>query len=418
MYRNDSISFLINGHYSPQIWLSRGVKQGIGYNLKTKNIAETNYNKFILGCNLSPLLFSLFIGNLGHELNSTGLGIDLCTGTNISAIFFADDIVVIGKDSDALDILMRTARKFFAHHHLSISDTKSKVMSFDSSTGKTIFDGSSLPPLTLDQVVSFKYLGVPLGCSPYSLFKHFNEQVRKRAHFYLARVLSLVKSGPDRSELAYSLWTQVALPSILYGAEAVPLNDTTIKEVEKCQAKIGKFILQIPPSSANVCANIDAGLKPVWAVVAERVLIFAQKIMTSQSSFWPKLAMNETMSLGLKSPYFRYLLKWKHVTDSFDLHPAQIRKSVHRAAVIDTVSKQKLVSSSTFAMSFPGSSPTSRWFRPAPWVSDSSLSQIISCFRSCNSGIGNRGPAKNGVQYKLCPLCLKIGVRALNNEVK
>ena len=124
---------------------------------------------------------------------------------------------------------MNVTREFFTDHHLIISDTKSKVMSFDASTGKTIFNGTSLPPLSLDQVVSFKYLGIPLGCSPYSLFKHFGDQVRKRAQFYLARVLSLVKSGPDRSELAHCLWTQVALPSILYGAEAVPLNDSTIK---------------------------------------------------------------------------------------------------------------------------------------------------------------------------------------------
>ena len=28
MYRNDSVSFLINGHFTPQLWLSQGVKQG------------------------------------------------------------------------------------------------------------------------------------------------------------------------------------------------------------------------------------------------------------------------------------------------------------------------------------------------------------------------------------------------------
>ena len=30
MYKNDSISFFINGQYSPKIWLSQGVKQGNG----------------------------------------------------------------------------------------------------------------------------------------------------------------------------------------------------------------------------------------------------------------------------------------------------------------------------------------------------------------------------------------------------
>ena len=61
---------------------------------------------------MSPLLFSLFISNLGHELNSTGLGINLCDNVNISAIFFADDIVVIGKDSDALEVLMFKTHKY------------------------------------------------------------------------------------------------------------------------------------------------------------------------------------------------------------------------------------------------------------------------------------------------------------------
>ena len=57
------------------------------------------------------------------------------------------------------------------------------------------------------------------------------------------------------------------------------------------------------------------------------------------------------------------------------------------------------------------------WFKPKPWVSDSGVSRIISAFRICNSGLGNRGPAKNGQFYKLCPLCSNVGITALNNEV-
>ena len=76
-----------------------------------------------------------------------------------------------------------------------------------------------------------------------------------------------------------------------------------------------------------------------------------------------------------------------------------------------------LTSSSTFAMSYPGSSPGNQWFRPKRWVTDSGLSKIFSDFRGCNAGLGNRAPAKNGRYYKLCPLCEKNGQKALNNEV-
>ena len=198
------------------------------------------------GCNLSPLLFSLFINNLGQELNASGLGIDF-GHTNIACVCFADDLVLIGSSRQNLDKLFSKTRTFFHTHHLSISQSKSKILSFDAASGQTTFHDPTNPsPLTLDQVVVFKYLGVPLSSSPYSLFSSFNDQVKLRSQTYLSRVLALVRSGPDRSDLAYSLWNQVALPSILYGAEILPLTEATIKEVEKCQSVVAKFILQVP----------------------------------------------------------------------------------------------------------------------------------------------------------------------------
>ena len=132
------------------------------------------------------MFFSIFVSQLGPELNSLGLGITL-DGVNISALLFADDLVLVGKSRKALDTLMDRTRIFFMRHHLQISETKSKVVSFDSYAGETIFDSSdALPPLILESVLSFKYLGVHVSSSPYSLFKCYNENVKKKAKSYLA----------------------------------------------------------------------------------------------------------------------------------------------------------------------------------------------------------------------------------------
>ena len=368
---------------------------------------------------MSPLLFSLFISGLGDELNSSGLGIDL-QDVNISSIFFADDLVILGKSRDALDKLMEKVMVFMSKHKLDISQTKSKILSYNAVTDKILFEVTDLPPLLLDQVLVFKYLGIPVNCTPYNLFKSFNDQVRARAKTYLRSVLSLVRSGPNRADLAYSLWTCCALPSILYGAEIIPLTQESIKEVERCNTMVGKFILGIPRSSANVAAYIDAGLRPIASLIAEKVLLFASATMSKPTSFWPKKAMTENLSQGTLSPYTRYLTKWKTNTNCYSLVPSHIRSAVRRSSIIDVLDQQRSTSTTTFAMVSPSAGPSSSkslWFRPKAWVSDSGFSQIFASFRACNSGLGNRGPAGDGKFYKLCQLCDNVGVVALNNEV-
>ena len=362
----------------------------------------------------------MYISGLGAKLNSSGLGIDL-QDINISAILFADDLVILGRSKGALDLLMVETRSFFRKHKLDISESKSKILSYNAATDKISFTAPNQPPLILDQVLAFKYLGIYVNCAPYNLFKSFNEQVRKRARNYLTSVMSLVRSGPNRSDLAYSLWTSCALPSILYGAEIIPLTKETVKEVEKYNTMVGKFILGIPRSSANVSSYIDAGLRPISSLIAERVLLYASSIMSRPVSYWPKKAMTENLSMGSLSPYTRYLIKWKMDTNCFSLLPKHIRSSVVKSSIIDILGQQRAVSTTTFALAGPGSGPScsnSSWFKPKRWVSDSGLSQVFASFRSCNSGLGNRGPAKNGKFYKLCQLCAESGVVALNNEVK
>lgn len=312
---------------------------------------------------------------------------------------------------------MNITRTFFINHKLELSEKKSKIMNHKAATGTITFSGLNTGPITLEMVLAFKYLGVPVCCSPHSLFRNYNDQVKKRAQTYLSSVLSLVKTGPDRADLAYTLWVCCALPAILYGSEIIPLTLATISEIERCQSQVGKFILQIPRSSASVASNIDAGLKPVWSVIAERVLSYACHTMKKSPVFWPKIAMDVNLASGSKSSYTRYLLKWKSATDTSLLDIKLIKKAVTRAAISDVIKQQQEHSTTTFAMSPPNLSTRAKWFQPKAWVSDSCRTKIISVFRACNSGLGNRGPTKDGRFFSLCPLCSSVGINALNNEV-
>ena len=336
----------------------------------------------ISGCNLSPLLFSLFINSLGEDLNRSLLGLPL-GGKNIAAIFFADDIVLIGKDKNSLDHLMLITQKYFHQHHFQLSTSKSKIMNFDASTGDSIFSGNqSISDVTLENVAMFKYLGIKITSSPYNFFRAHNENVKATARKYMGAVLSLTRTGPDRSQLAYALWNCCALPAILYGCEVMPLNGGTIKEIEKCQAKIGKFILQLPGGTSNAAVHIDAGLQPVWSVVAERVMMYSKKLLQKPDNYWPRMALVENI-LDKQSSYTVHLNEWKIAT-----HADQISRNVKFYAIKKSLGMRKSTFISTFAMNPPGIVSEQKWFQPKSWVNDSVLSRTFAEFRACNVGLG------------------------------
>ena len=111
------------------------------------------------------------------------------------------------------------------------------------------------------------------------------------------------------------------------------LTQATISEVERCQSQVGKFILQLPRSSASVSVCIDAGLKPIWAVIAEKVLLYASSTLKKATDYWPRMALTFNLASGYKSPYTRYLLRWKAASNCNLVSPKNIKKSVKNAAI-------------------------------------------------------------------------------------
>jgi len=67
MYNNDFVTCQANGVTTRPVYLGRGLRQG---------------------CSLSPMLFALYVAEMGHELTCSGYGVKLFK-VIVSAIFFA-----------------------------------------------------------------------------------------------------------------------------------------------------------------------------------------------------------------------------------------------------------------------------------------------------------------------------------------
>ena len=334
----------------------------------------------------------------------------------ISCILFADDLAVLASCMASLRILMDITFTFFKNHRMDISEKKSKLFLYSSETGETHFIVSGKEtPLTLEHVITFKYLGVPVNSSPRNFYTDFNTQVKQRSMQYLTSIKSLSRSGPDQAQLASSLWTSCAIHSALYGVAIMPITEGTLNELEVHNREVARFILQLPEKSCNAACYIDAGLRPMWSIVAEKVLMYAFSVMTSPSSRWARIAMDENLKLGSSSPYTRWLRKWKLATGSSCVSQEDIQKDIRRSAIAYVLREKER----TMITSFPLNMDvlTSKWFSLKPWVSDSILSKMFARFRCCNLVLGNRGYHYGGEPVPLCPLCSSRGLHRLNNEV-
>ena len=289
IYSDDCITTSIGGRITRQIYLSRGVRQG---------------------CSLSPLLFALYISDLGHDLCKSGEGFDI-EDVNICSLFFADDIVLLSPTAAGLKNLLAITQKHFKLLKLSFSKTKTQVIS-SSATDFTINGDTDEEIFTLEKVLEYKYLGLE---THRSLFKTVVEKQRKsilKAKQFKGACLSIAYRGPDVSFLASCLWLNVALPTILYACESIPFSETHIVTLNRIQSQLAKCLLGVPITSPNFVAQAELGFphfaQSLWSIQLNSYLRWRDLPYDR----WPKKAMLEHLSGKWKSDYFEYITEIKN----------------------------------------------------------------------------------------------------------
>ena len=80
------------------------------------------------GCSLSPMLFNLYISDIGHDLNTAGEGFLIGNNLTVSGLLFADVIVVVAKTGAGLKRLINLVNRHCERLKLLVSEEKSQVV--------------------------------------------------------------------------------------------------------------------------------------------------------------------------------------------------------------------------------------------------------------------------------------------------
>ena len=399
MYDDNKVFVDINGERTRPINPERGIKQG---------------------CVLSPVLFALYLNDLGEELQKSKLGIKLRNNV-ISCLFFADDICLIGKDRESLFTLLNKTQDYSDKYGLEINPKKGKseVLSFN----KDIHDwpirnceGSLVA--SLNQALQYKYLGIPITLQGNKVFAPRVKDIIVAGSQHTGRIKSLSKDSFNRLDVGEALWQNVSLMALLYGSECLCMTKDELQKLEGSQRGLAKWLMGHDRNAAGVAASTELGWKSIAHLYEERkLLMFARlKYFTSEDR-WVREAFEEVQSGSFTSTWWSEVSRLKDSVSLENILEGIPQKSWKKSSVESKIkvalrgkfikkAKEEIESKSTLN-GFPRPSDKD-WFKRKGYVNESIGSRMASKIRAGNFGVGN-----TYMRVKDCILC---GKENMNHE--
>ena len=374
LYRDDSVDCMVNGLLTKPIYLRRGLRQG---------------------CSLSPMLFALYISDIGRMITSSSLGFRV-NNVTVSGLLFADDIVIITRKSEELKVLLDEVKAGFDKLKLTISHSKSQIISPDDVEWNLV-DNTTKEEKSLEQVSLYKYLGIWTYNSVFKTGVEKQKACAKTALKYKGSCINVSRMGPDIVDVIQCTWLNVAVPAILNGCEFLPFCDTRISEIERIQSQIAKYALGIPVSSPNFCAQTELGWKSFRQMLYERQLKFYFRVLFLDESRWVHQALLDHLSGSWASPYLAYILGIRSKLNIFAASSQpRVWKHLTNKYFLSQVNTKILLSTSL--------KPIEGLLR-LNHVYESKWSTVITEFRLGCEGLGNKQPRDGHTRKVFCPVC-------------
>ena len=227
MYSKANSCVRVNGNTSQFFSCNKGVRQG---------------------CNLSPLLFCLFISDLESSLLNNGvLGVKL-VNLCLPLLLFADDVLLFGNSPEDLQHSLNILSSYCSTWNLTVNLSKTKVI---------VFHARNFSHL------SFCYLGSPIEIkSEYKLYLGIvftSNGLFSKASLSLAgqankALFSLLKKAqslnfPNPHVMSH-LFDSMVLPILEYGSEL--WGHKVYDAIERVHLRFCKFLLHVPSSACNL----------------------------------------------------------------------------------------------------------------------------------------------------------------------
>lgn len=220
------------------------------------------------GCQLSALLFILYVDDIIDLLNKANTHAPTIGGSDIPGLLYADDMVLLSESKKGLQNALKTLEDLSDAWKIEVNIQKTKIMCF-SKGGKTSGSYWVYKNEKIEEVKQFTYVGVTLSGNG-KWTKHIEEVVMKTERKINQLKVKLFKFDTCTTTLAKRVLESIIEPAMLYGAEVWGVSEAS-KKLDKPIANLAKFVLGLSKNAVNDAAMSELG----WMKVSNKAKIRA-----------------------------------------------------------------------------------------------------------------------------------------------
>ena len=242
--------------------LFKKARSKVKWNMETSEMFDNIYG-VLQGGVISPSLFKLYIDDMCQYLgDSTGVTVG---GTLINHLLFADDLVLMSETSIGLQRVIHKLEIYCHRWHMSLNIFKTKVIVFNEGSqmcrdvANFTFEGKYI-----EQVDSYKYLGLIISGSQNRFKKHFS-YMKDKANRAIITTNIYIRHA-TRGELPIHLYLKVfdqQIRPILEYASEIWCQPQPIQELERTQLKFLKKSIGVSQSTPTPAVLGETGRFPL-----------------------------------------------------------------------------------------------------------------------------------------------------------
>jgi hypothetical protein len=250
------------------------------------------------GCSMSPILFALYVAELGDRLIRSNHGAKIGQEI-IPALFFADDMVILAESQEELQRLLDIVSKYGEEKRMTFNEKKSQVLKnwkteekLRWKIGKAVIQEDTQREVVIEEFEEYKYLGLIIQMGD-NIFKAHLEKLERKMNQQARRTTATAMKSASRTIIGKELWNMEALPSILHGAEITIFPRRVIEALEKTQNGVARKILRASSQVAVEALQGELAWWPVKHRIAKLQLCYYGRLHRLEEDKWSKIAFRE-----------------------------------------------------------------------------------------------------------------------------